>query len=190
MLAGNRRIVAAGRRHEAIIEAVKHHARRRLVQIQVERMALAQKKPRRSSMPWVWSACSWVISTPSSQSALAPISCSRKSGAGVDQDARDASVAALLDQNGTTPAAVLRIVRIAGTPAERRARHAARTAAAQNGDAQAHTGLKSKFGLQVACEVGRGTFENNLKKFSVVWFEICSSETPRTSASVRAVSTT
>ena len=32
--------------------------------------------------------------------------------------------------------------------------------------------LNSDLAPQVACEVGRGTFENNLKKFSVVWFEI------------------
>src|SRR5262249_21487060 len=38
------------------------------------------KSPRRSSMPWVWSACSWVKSTASSQFTSASRSCSRKSG--------------------------------------------------------------------------------------------------------------
>src|SRR6516165_3850231 len=38
------------------------------------------KSPRRSSMPWVWSACSWVKSTASSQSTSASRSCSRRLG--------------------------------------------------------------------------------------------------------------
>src|SRR5262245_26102439 len=38
------------------------------------------KSARRSSMPWVWSACSWVKSTASSQSTSASRSCSRRSG--------------------------------------------------------------------------------------------------------------
>src|SRR5262245_16124812 len=38
------------------------------------------KSPRRSSMPWVWSACSCVKRTASSQSTSASRSCSRRSG--------------------------------------------------------------------------------------------------------------
>ena len=44
------------------------------------RRRLRTNSARRSSMPWIWSACSWVISTPSSQSTSASRSCSRRSG--------------------------------------------------------------------------------------------------------------
>jgi len=44
------------------------------------RRRLRTNSGRKSSMPWIWSACSWVISTPSIQSTLASRSCSRRSG--------------------------------------------------------------------------------------------------------------
>ena len=57
----DRRIVAAGRLHEAIGEARHQHARGRVVGVDVEAAPrMCRNSPRRSSMPWVWSACSWV----------------------------------------------------------------------------------------------------------------------------------
>ncbi len=132
-------------------------------------------------MPWVWSACSWVISTPSSQSTSASSSCSRRSGE-VSTRTRVTLPCALhaFDQQRAAPAAVLRIVRIAGAPAERRARHADRRAAAEDGEGQAHAAFASV----------RGTLLNSRKKFSVVCRAISSADTPRASASTLAVSTT
>src|SRR6185312_5092885 len=100
-------------------------------------------------------------------------------GRGVDYDPRRAMGARALGHDRAAAAAVLWIGRIAGAPAERRARHAGGGAAAQNGQCQRH-----------AASFGAGTFENNRKKFSVVCREISSSETPRVSASTFATSTT
>ena len=56
-------------------------------------------------------------------------------GRGVDQDAGDARQRIVpLDQKRAAPAAVFRIVGIAGAPAQRRPRHAAGGAAAENGE--------------------------------------------------------
>ncbi len=61
VLGQDRRILAAGRRHEAIAEARMH---RRAMSARRDRHRCRRrclmKSPRRSSMPWVWSACSWV----------------------------------------------------------------------------------------------------------------------------------
>src|SRR4051794_13237628 len=98
---------------------------------------------------------------------------------GVDYDPRGAVRARALDHQRATAAAVLWIVGIAGAPAEGRTRYAGRGAAAEDGQRYRH-----------AAAFGGGTFENSLKKFSVVCREISSSETPRVSASTFATSTT
>ena len=100
-------------------------------------------------------------------------------GRGVDHDPRGAVRARALDQQRAAAAAVLRIVGIAGAPAERRARYAGGGAAAEDRQRHRH-----------AAAFGAGTFENSRKKFSVVCREISSSETPRVSASTFATSTT
>src|ERR1700730_2165144 len=100
-------------------------------------------------------------------------------GRGVDHDPRRALLRGALDQQRTASAAVLRIVGIAFAPAQRRARHARRRAAAEDRQRQRH-----------AAAFPRGTLENRRKKFSVVWREMSSSETPRVSASTFAISTT
>ena len=100
-------------------------------------------------------------------------------GRGVDHDPRHAAIPGSLDQQRAAAAAVLRIAGIARAPAERRTGNAGRRSAAENGQGQRH-----------AVDSGAGTLENSRKKFSVVWREISSSETPRVSASTLAISTT
>src|ERR1700722_20367523 len=100
-------------------------------------------------------------------------------GRGVDQDPGEAVIPAALDQQRAAAAAVFRVVGIAGAPAERRTRNAGRGSGTENGQGQRHADASAN-----------GTFENSRKKFSVVWREISSSETPRVSASTLAISTT
>src|SRR5437773_788478 len=101
-------------------------------------------------------------------------------GSRIDEHARDAAGTAALDQERAAAAAVLRIGGIARAPAGAGPRHAAGRAAAENREGQAHA----------AAAAARGTFENNLKKFSVVWRAISSGITPRTSAKTLATSAT
>src|ERR1700676_4739302 len=98
-----------------------------------------------------------------------------QTGGGIDHDPRQPAVRTSFDQQRTAAATVFRIVGIALAPAECGTRDAGRGSAAQNGQRQRHA---------------VGTFENSRKKFSVVWREISSSETPRVSASTFAISTT
>ncbi len=100
-------------------------------------------------------------------------------GRGVDQDPRHAAIGSPLGQQRAAAAAVFRIVGIAGAPAERRTRNAGRGSAAEDRQRQRH-----------AVASAGGTLLNSRKKFSVVWREISSSETPRVSASTLATSTT
>jgi hypothetical protein len=57
---------------------------------------------------------------------------------GVDQHGGRPALTRALDEDGTAPAAVFRIVGIAGAPAGADAGHAARRAASQDGDGQRH----------------------------------------------------
>ena len=182
VLGDDRRIFAAGRRLEAIAEARLHDARRCARR---DRHRSARRRwmtnGRRSSMPWVWSACSWVNSTPSSHRPRHASNLLAQVGRGVDQDAGDARAAvAALDQQRAAAAAVFRIGRVAGAPAERRPRHARGRAAAQDGERSG----SCRRGASV-----RGTLLNRRKKFSVVWRRNLVWPTPRTSASTLAVST-
>src|SRR5207244_12858287 len=95
---------------------------------------------------------------------------------GVAAHTRDAARALARDQQRAAAAAVLRIARIARAPAGAGTRHAAGRPAAEDRECQAHA----------ATAAARGTFANNLKKFSVVWRAISSNETTRTSASILA----
>ncbi len=107
-------------------------------------------------MPCVWSACSWVNSTPSSAATLASSNCSRRSGDVSTSTRRLAVGPCALDQHRAAPPAVLRIVGIAGAPAERRTRHAAGRSAAQDRDRQRHAAPPISW---------RGTLLNSRKKF-------------------------
>ena len=103
-------------------------------------------------------------------------------GRGVDQHAGDAAGPLPLDQQRGPPPAVPGIVRIAGAPAERRARNAAGGAAAEIVNVSVmRAGDRA---------LGRGTLRNRRRNSRVVWRAISSSDTPRVSASTLAVSTT
>ena len=118
-------------------------------------------------MPWVWSACSMGI-----QHRVEPIDVGVEQllaqvGRGVDQDPASCRRAvAALDQQRAAAAAVLRVVRIAGAPAERRPRHAAGGAAAEN--CKASASCRSRLRVRAA------PLQNSRKKFSVVWRAISS----------------
>src|SRR5579871_2420107 len=100
-------------------------------------------------------------------------------GRGIDQNPRRTAVGCLFDQERAAAPAVFRVVWIAGAPAERRPRHAGRRSAAEDRQFERH-----------AAPTPDGTLLKSRKKFSVVCREICSSETPRASASTFATSTT
>ena len=77
----DRRIEAARRRLEAVAEARTGASPGRRVGVDRHAPAHVDRRAgRRSSMPWVWSACSWVKSTPSRRRHSASSSCSRRSG--------------------------------------------------------------------------------------------------------------
>src|ERR1700730_14988672 len=100
-------------------------------------------------------------------------------GRGVDHDPRHSAIPCALGEQRAAAAAVFRIVGVARTPTERGTRNAGRGSAAENCQGQRH-----------AISFAGGTLENRRKKLSVDWREICSSETPRASASTLAISTT
>src|SRR5690242_8519651 len=179
MLIEDWRIVAAGRRHEAIVEAMIEHPPGRLVHIGVELTAGANEQ--RAQVVDAVGVVGMLVRV---EDAIEPIDIRVQEllaqvRRGVDQHPGALALAAL-DQERTAAPAVLRILGITGAPAERRPRHAARRAAAQDGELEAHA----------AAAALRGTLENRRKKFSVVWAAISSSDTPRACASTLAVSTT
>ena len=101
-------------------------------------------------------------------------------GRGVDQDAGHAVAVPLLHQQRAAAAAVLRILRIAGAPAERRPRHAGGRAAAQDGGGQRHA----------AAALGARDLAEQAEEILAGLAAISSRVTPRTSARTLAVSTT
>ena len=111
MLVQDRRIVAAGRRLEAIAEA-SHAARARSARPDRRRGAGGawMNSGRRSSMPWVWSAWSWVKSTRVEPLHVGVEQLLAQIRRGVDEHAGlAAGLAAALDQHRAAPAPVLRI---------------------------------------------------------------------------------
>ena len=176
MLPQDRRILAAGRRPEAIAEPGMHGPRGRLIHVDIDRLAGFHEK-----RPQIVDAVGMVgmlmgeedgvqFLDPGIQKLLPQV------GRGIDQQAGClAGGGRFFDQQRASPPAVLRIVRVAIAPAERDPGHAHRRAAAQDREAQAHA---------------RGTLENSRKKLSVVWPAISASLTPRVCASTLAVSVT
>src|SRR4051812_3535608 len=176
----DRRIFAAGRSREAVGKARHQHARGRVVGVDVDAAAFVQEKPAQ-----VVDAVGVVGVLVAVEHGIDPIDIGvdelvAEIRSGIDQHARDAVCTAPLDQQRAAPPPVLRVAGIACAPAGAGPRHAARGAAAENREGQAHA----------AAAAGRGTLENNLKKFSVVWRAISSGVTPRTSASTLATSDT
>ena len=138
VLGHDRRIFAAGRRLEAIAEArAQQSARSARRGRRRRRRALADESARRSSMPWVWSACAWVI-----EHAVEPVDIGVEKllaqvRRGIDQDP-----GAPFGPRRSTSSELRRrrffgIVRVAGAPAERRPRHAPGGAAAEDGERSA-----------------------------------------------------
>src|SRR5262249_8992972 len=101
-------------------------------------------------------------------------------GRGVDQDPGDAGSVAPFHQERVA-AAVSGIARIAGPPAQRGTRNAARGPGAEDREARRHAAAPA------AC---RGTLRKRRKKFSLVCRAISCGDTWRASASTLAVSTT
>jgi len=125
MFAHDRRIIAAGRRHEAIAEALEERLGGRLVEI--DRDALA---PVDEQAAQVVDAVGVVGVLVGIEHGVEPIDVSVEQllaqiGRRIDQDAGDAGAGAALDQKRGAAPTVLGIVRIAVTPAKRRTRHAA-----------------------------------------------------------------
>ena len=174
-----RRIVAAGRRHKAVGEPQQDMLRGRLIEI--DRNAPPLMQHHRTQIVDAMGLIGMLVGEKHRvdvidigvDQLLAQI---RR---GIDHDPRGAAFRRPLDQQGAAAAAVFRIARIAGAPAQRRPRHAGRRSAAENGQRQRH-----------AAAFAGGTLLNRRKKFSVVWRDISSSETPRVSASTFAISTT
>src|ERR1700722_2389935 len=100
-------------------------------------------------------------------------------GRGVDHDPRHALIGGPLGEQRAAAAAIFRVGGIARPPPERRTGNTGRGPAAEDRQPHRH-----------AAAFGAGTLSNRRKKFSVVWREISSSETPRASASTFATSTT
>ena len=139
VLLGDRRIVAAWWRHEAIAEAGVHGARRRLVHVDVDAAALADE-----NRAQIVHAVGMVGVLVGDEHAVEPGHLGLKQLLAqvrrtVDQHARVVALGvAALDQQAAAPPAVLRIVGVAVAPAERHARHAHGRPAAEDGEAQTH----------------------------------------------------
>ena len=89
---------------------------------------------------------------------------------GVDQHARRAAGPRRSTSSEQRRRRFVGFARIAGAPAVADARHAARRAAAEDREPSGSCSIREA--------AGRGTFENNRKKFSVVWRAIVSTVTP------------
>ena len=147
------------------------------------RRRLRTNSGRRSSMPWVWSACSWVISTPSSQSTFGVEQLLAQVGRAVDQNAREPCLAPARVQ----PARAQRRRRFFGLFGSQSPQPSA-TRGTPIDEPQPRM-VKVKL-MRRSRQGQRGTLLNSRKKFSVVWRAISSTDTPRVSASTLAVSTT
>ena len=149
VLAQDRRVFAAGRRFEAITEPGVHHFRVKLVEVNVNQLpALDEKRTQ------VVDAMGMVGVLVGVENAVEPIDVGVEKllaqiGRGVHQHAREplpslprlrgrGRLGVPLDQERGAPAPVLRVFRIAVTPAQSRPRHAAGRATAENGDFQGH----------------------------------------------------
>ena len=158
MAINNWRVFAAGRRREAIAEALTHHLFGRRIEIDIDTLPGLDEKAAQ-----IVDAVGVVGVLVGNQHRVEPFHIGRKKlfaqvRAGVDQNTGRAPLPGLLDQQTTAPPPVLWIIRIARAPAGSRTRHAAGGSAAKDREAQAHA----------ATLAGRGTLENRRKKFSVV----------------------
>src|SRR2546423_12734744 len=138
----DRRILAAWRRREAIAEPLDQGARGRVIGVDVDALPFLERE-----RPQVINAVGMVGMVMSIEHRVEPLDGGVKQllaqiRRGVDQDASALTRAVCpLDQQRAAPAAVLRVVRIAVTPAKPDARYAGRRAAAQDGGAKRHAAV-------------------------------------------------
>ena len=138
MLADHRRVLAAGRRLEAIAEPGVHHRRGLFVEIDVDQSPLFEVQRAQ-----VVDAVGVVGVLVGVEDGVDPIDLGIEKllaqiGRRVDQDPGDAAGVVTLDQERRAAAPVFRIVGIAGAPAQRRPRHAGGGSAAENSEFQRH----------------------------------------------------
>src|SRR4029077_1370000 len=182
MLVQDWRIVAAGKRLEAIREA-----RAELIACYLVEIDLDAPMTVISDHAQIIDAMGMVGVVVSIEHAVEPTDPKIEQllpqiGWRVHENTRRAGIARLLHQKRAPPAPVLRVVGIASAPMIADARHPARGSAAENRDFQVHAAL--------ALNAERGTLLNSLKKFSVVAVAISSALKPRVAASLAAVCTT
>src|SRR4029079_6274717 len=125
LFGGNRGILAAGRLHKTITEAGVHRPRCRLIQVDVDAPTLTHEQG-----PQVVDSVRMVGMLMRDQYAVEPVDFGveklhaqiRRT---IDQNAGAVAIRInALDKQRATPAAVLRVVRVARTPTESHARHA------------------------------------------------------------------
>ena len=138
MLGHDRRILAAGRRREAIAETGAHHLRRVFVEVDVDALPLLHEQ--RAQIVDAVGVVGVLVGV---EDAVEPIDLGIEKllahiGRRIHQDACDAAGVVPLDQKRGAPPAILRILRIAGAPAQGRTRHAAGRPAAEDGEFQGH----------------------------------------------------
>ena len=131
-------------------------------------------------MPWVWSACGWVI-----RIAVNPLDAGldqllAEIRRGVDEDRGRLSAAEALDQRRAASAAVLRVGRIAGAPSLPDPRHAGGRAAAEDGQTKGHRARPP-----ADCSLGK-----TLSVLARVAAASASGSSPSASATTCAVETT
>ncbi len=124
VLGHDRRVLAAGRRREAVAEAGVHGRRGALVQMDVDALPLVQEQ-----CAQVVDAMGVVGVLVGVEDRIQPVDLGRQQllaqvGRRIDQDAGHAAAFAALDQQRGAAAAVLGIAGIADAPAERRPRDA------------------------------------------------------------------
>src|SRR5262245_28364875 len=193
VLRHDRRVLAARRRLEAIIEARAHRLRGGLVQIDVDPPPPVEEEPAQ-----VVDAVGMIGVLVGEEHGVQPVDLGVEQllaqvGRGVDQHAGNAHPVAPLHQQRRPAPPVPGIAGIAVSPAQGGTRNAAGGAAAEDCEAERHA---VRAVSPASCASGsapaeaRGTLWNSRKKFSLVCRAICSGDMARVSARTPAVSTT
>ena len=144
VLGHDRRIVAAGRRREAIAEFIVQRRAGRFVEIDVDAPAALDEQRAQ-----IVDAVGMVGVLVRVEYAVDPIDLGVEKLLAqirrrIDQHARDAAFAFPFNQDRGAAAPVFRICRIAIAPAQSRPGHAAGRAAAENGDFQRHLAFRQR----------------------------------------------
>ena len=165
MMVEDRRIVAARRRHEAIGKPLHDVLGGRLVEI--DRNAPALMHHDRAEIVDAVGLVG-VLMGQEHRVEMVDIGVDQllaQIGRGVDHDPRHAAIGSPLGQQRAAAAAVLRIIGIAGAPAERGTGNAGRGSAAENGEASASCrGFRRRHLGEQAEEILRGLARNLLER--------------------------